>query len=252
MIDALIGFVLDEYSAEVIEFSMFEASYYILFSFILAVLSFKLFSEISIQYQSSKKRHLHYFKLFFLNSMFYFIFLMFYEVTIIFYNMFLLSLGSFLFYLFSVLLILMAFYISNRFYLFKSILCKFEQNMFSKYKKRKQLVMNSFILIIVIGDFMVYWTALFYDFRIAFLYTLFLFMIMLVWLVIHKKKLVIKEHLPYLLLLFLFINRINFLFMDLSYGELYYFFDFIYLVLMSLIYYIILRFLRSRQSILLK
>jgi hypothetical protein len=223
MYEIFLNTLTKEFSNDVINSDPTQTIIYIIINFILAYISYKIFNLIGEKYTKptlSTKNLMN----FFIFSSFYFFASGLFEILSIYYSVYLISKIGVLFNFTLVSIILFTFYFLSRYYLFLSAYLKFSKNKIEN-KKEISKTIKSLIGFGIILDFILFfhlWYTL--DYIVLIYNTIILFMIFW-WITRHRKESHKTLYIIYLLLLMLIFNRLNFMFIQFSYSDIYYFFD---------------------------
>lgn len=245
MYEIIIDTLTREFSTDIININFPETILYIIINFLLGYLSYKIFNLIGEKYTKPKKSTKQLMKFFFLSAL-YFISSGLFEILTVYYSISLNSKLGLLIQFSIISCVLFYFYIMTRYHLCLSIFHKFSKDKTESLK----LYFKEMTIIAIILDLIIFFHLWYtYDVTVI-IYNIFLLMGIFLWIVRHKKPNHTKIYTIYFLLLILIFNRMNFMFLDFSYSDIYFIFDSILLVTLVSIYTTIYILINKNKNIL--
>ena len=211
-----------EFSNDVIKADPIQTLIYLLINFIIAYISYKIFNLIGEKYdkpQIETKKLMN----FFIFSSIYFFASGLFEILSLFYFAYPISKIGILFQFSMISIILFAFYFLSRYYLLLSVFIKFSKKKINTVSREVKNIIKIGIVFDIVIFFHLWYN---YD-NLVLLYNLIIFVIIFMWIIRHRKQRHKTLYTIFLLLLILIFNRINFMFIQFSYSEIYLIFDII-------------------------
>mgnify|MGYP001354406445 CR=1 FL=1 len=245
MLEILIHTLKVEFSDTVINTDPMQLIIYLFINFLLAFISYKIFNLIGERYTKPKKSTKKLMNFFIFSALYFFASGLF-ELLTIFYSVYLVSKIGLFFQFIIISLTLFTFYFFSRYYLFLAIITKFSKNKTAEIKK---IVINFVKLGIVLDLFLFFYLWYNFDYIVLF-YNLVILVSIFMWIIRHRLESYKKLYMVYFFLLILIFNRLNFMFIQFSYSEIYYIFDIVVSAGLIGIYLIVFNLIKHNGNIL--
>jgi hypothetical protein len=245
MYEIFLNTLTKEFSNDVINTDPTQTIIYLLINFLLAFTSYKIFNLIGEKYTKptlSTKKLMN----FFIFSALYFFASGLFEILSLYYSVYLVSKIGVLFQFSLISLVLFTFYFLSRYYLFLSAYLKFAKH---KTKQISKVVKNLIGLGIIL-DFTIFFFLWYNLDYIVLMYNTIILAIIFMWITRHRKESHKILYIIYLLLLILIFNRLNFMFLQFSYSNIYYIFDSIVSAGLIGIYFLVYKLIKKHPNIL--
>lgn len=245
MLEILIHTLKDKFSSTVINTDPVQLIIYFLINFLLAFISYKIFNLIGERYTKPKKSTKKLMNFFIFSTLYFFASGLF-ELLTIFYSIYLVSKVGLFFQFVVISLTLFTFYFFSRYYLILAIITKFSK---SKSSEIRKLVVNLVKVGIVLDLVLFFYLWYNYDY-VVLVYNLVILVSIFMWIIRHKLESHKKLYMIYFFLLILIFNRLNFMFIQFSYSDVYYIFDIVVSAILIGIYLIVFNLIKRNGNIL--
>jgi hypothetical protein len=245
MYEIFLNTLTKEFSNDVINSDPIQTIIYLLINFLLAYTSYKIFNLIGEKYTKpsfSTKKLMN----FFIFSSIYFFASGLFEILSLYYSVYLVSKIGVLIQFSMISIVLFTFYFLSRYYLFISAYLKFSKNKTLEISS----TIKSLIGLGILLDFIIFFFLWYNLDYIVIAYNTIILIIIFMWITRHKKKNQNPLYIIYLLLLILIFNRLNFMFIQFSYSDIYYFFDITVSAILIIIYFLVYKLVNKHPNIL--
>ena len=238
-----------ELFTKILSISLPETILYFLINLFLAYFSYQIFKLIGEHYQTPKPHTKKLMKFFLLSTIYYFLTSLF-KILTLFTSIYPLHNQRILLNYITILIPLCATYIFIRYHLIHSIYYKFKHPKLTKTHKKSTTLFKTILLSAILLDFGIFfylWET--YDITVIY-YNILIFFLTFFWIIRHNDHAKKKIYSIYFLLLFLIFNRMNFMFINFSYTQIYFLLDILILIIISLTYITIYNLIKNNKNIL--